>query len=1279
MNRHILSQALLSGTISVSALQRAYPDELSSALLVGRLLPDLTKKGGAFGRSTDFDLAVLDRPLGGTSVFREVSGNASDALTEQIRNSITDPNLQGLDIDFKYATFENNSAGGLLFTNRGRSFFYQGRFLGRQQSRLYGQSGRVVRDLPELFTKNPPPRGISTTDLLANSPVAATWASDITFGLIGAQDTIRTARDNQQTFSAVGNGLDAVVGGPSALNSYIGGIASRFQVSAEPASESVSPSVAAATSFVFNVARPDDPNTPLEAVVQEAIASWGTLVADSSVKNITIRMEDLPGNQLGYSQVIATDALGQVEEGLIVFDARDEWFIDTTPSDDVEFSPGGVAADSYDLLSTAIHEVGHLLGFGTGFSEFDKLTSIDADGQKWLNVDDAKLSLTEDGNELNPHLHSDFVMSATLSRGMRRRPTQQEIGWAELLAGGTGNDTHTYFHHGQAHGGFVSLAASVESSLSTLGLPTNFDLQASNTEADDFGWFIVGDASVAAGSATITEGDGMLSSLSQTFALPDAESISFTLALDSLADGNPDAFEVALLDANSTDSLFGELLGLADGDALLNVQPTGEIYFSDGVSTSASVPSGGTIDLSQPLNVTIELPEGLADDLAATLYFDLVGFGEDNCQVSISGLSLLTDDTGTGTGLPDVSVALDSLSDTGVVGDAITNRTSIDVTGTASAANIEVALDIDGDGFDDGLATADQNGDFRFDGIGISEGPNLIQVQVENVAGTATDNLMVTRDTQSPTADVVTPGPGTNVSQDLGYVDVRWSDSGAAGIDLESIDAADLAVSGFDVERVESLGGDVYRYFYGEDGDELVEGEVTVEILSEAVRDLADNASSEASFTFAFSPIIDNVDPTFFGPSPYLSIADTPTGFLSNCADCLVELEDFEDDSIHVDLSVSPGEIILPGFGTGTPRLTDSVDADDGVIDGSGQTGDGGHSFFNLANSILVEFDQRVTAGGLVWTDGDAQLTNVLFEAFDQDSNSIGSIEAGDLSDSVFTGTTDEDRFFGVQFGDGVESWISSLRISNEGGEGIEIDHIQYEYMASSLFGDVNEDGVVDVGDIDRLTQAIRDQSQQPIFDLNADNQVSEADRDRLLEELNVIPGDLDLNGQVDFRDFLVLSHNFGQTDVGWGQGNVDFDSEVTFQDFSLLNDNFGTKPESAAGEPPQTLFHSLDTTADGHITARDALLVINYINVPASSVGTPYHLDVERDGLITSKDALIVINELNRSAAESEKPRQEWESEADDFYAATSEGDDENLPMPDPLPPLLKPDDFEL
>ena len=184
------------------------------------------------------------------------------------------------------------------------------------------------------------------------------------------------------------------------------------------------------------------------------------------------------------------------------------------------------------------------------------------------------------------------------------------------------------------------------------------------------------------------------------------------------------------------------------------------------------------------------------------------------------------------------------------------------------------------------------------------------------------------------------------------------------------------------------------------------------------------------------------VAPEFFGPTPYLSLADRPAGFV--CGQCEINLEDFEDGELDPRLEITPGEIIPPRYGSGLPNLTDSVDADDGVIDGSGQTNDGGSSWYVSAHTIHVNFDTLVTSAGLVWTDGDPRETNVVFEAFDQDGNSLGRIEAGPLGDSSIQGTTAEDRFFGVRFGDGVTTGIHSMRITNEGFQGIEIDHVQW-------------------------------------------------------------------------------------------------------------------------------------------------------------------------------------------------------------------------------------------
>jgi|GEM_PF-4527910 len=55
-----------------------------------------------------------------------------------------------------------------------------------------------------------------------------------------------------------------------------------------------------------------------------------------------------------------------------------------------------------------------------------------------------------------------------------------------------------------------------------------------------------------------------------------------------------------------------------------------------------------------------------------------------------------------------------------------------------------------------------------------------------------------------------------------------------------------------------------------------------------------------------------------------------------------------------------------------------------------------------------------------------------------------------------------------------------------------------------------------------------------------------------------VLAGDLDQNGEVAFPDFLILSANFGATDVSYGEGDVDCDGAVAFSDFLAMSNNFG-------------------------------------------------------------------------------------------------------------------------
>ncbi|MFY8042929.1 MAG: PEP-CTERM sorting domain-containing protein [Rhodoferax sp.] len=179
---------------------------------------------------------------------------------------------------------------------------------------------------------------------------------------------------------------------------------------------------------------------------------------------------------------------------------------------------------------------------------------------------------------------------------------------------------------------------------------------------------------------------------------------------------------------------------------------------------------------------------------------------------------------------------------------------------------------------------------------------------------------------------------------------------------------------------------------------------------------------------------------TFFGPTAYRSAADIPVGFYGSGGPLL--LENFENGSLHASLQGSGGSIINNSF----QGFRDSVDSDDGVIDGTcgSQTAGRCASWFNEAGNSGATFSYVAagalpTAFGLVWTDGFGSIT---FSALGASGQSLGSFSFTGIPDGVVNATTAEDRFFGMQFAEG----IRSISISNTSG-GIEVDHVQYGQM----------------------------------------------------------------------------------------------------------------------------------------------------------------------------------------------------------------------------------------
>lgn len=216
------------------------------------------------------------------------------------------------------------------------------------------------------------------------------------------------------------------------------------------------------------------------------------------------------------------------------------------------------------------------------------------------------------------------------------------------------------------------------------------------------------------------------------------------------------------------------------------------------------------------------------------------------------------------------------------------------------------------------------------------------------------------------------------------------------------------------------------------------------------------------------------------GPTPYLSFADSPLP--GSASFSYFYLENFENSGF------TPGWTANAGWMRAGPNaLTDSVDADDGAIDGSGARGS---SFYSGgATSILaITFDATVlgalpTHVGVVWTDvgisaPDLGLANFSFEAFDSASVSLGAIGPFTLGDGSAVSATGEDRFFGVIFSGG----ISRIELTSSGsgpndivgfgrtGSALlpagstdwEVDHLQYG-RAAPVVGAVPEPAVTGV------------------------------------------------------------------------------------------------------------------------------------------------------------------------------------------------------------------------
>ncbi len=174
----------------------------------------------------------------------------------------------------------------------------------------------------------------------------------------------------------------------------------------------------------------------------------------------------------------------------------------------------------------------------------------------------------------------------------------------------------------------------------------------------------------------------------------------------------------------------------------------------------------------------------------------------------------------------------------------------------------------------------------------------------------------------------------------------------------------------------------------------------------------------------------------FLGPTQYFGFVDSP---FNGSNFTYFHLEDFEDETLN-----TPGVSSLHNGGFLGISYADSVDADDGSIDGSGSSGkalwsDGQTSKYTFTFDAS-ELGILPTHAGVVWTDSNPKVNDVTFEAFGPSGQSLGTIGPVTLGDGELTGQTDEDRFFGVINLQG----LSAISLGVAEGTNWELDHLQY-------------------------------------------------------------------------------------------------------------------------------------------------------------------------------------------------------------------------------------------
>ncbi|NJO63026.1 MAG: PKD domain-containing protein [Richelia sp. RM2_1_2] len=604
--------------------------------------------------------------------------------------------------------------------------------------------------------------------------------------------------------------------------------------------------------------------------------------------NLTLEVTDLPNGQLAEAQVTHYTDQGIPNGGKILIDhnANDVgWFIDPTPFDHSEFTQtladtallataDSVAYGKYDLLTTILHEMGHLAGFISGYSEFDRHIQ----NNKTFIGDDFSATLTPDGSHLDPEAHPYDLMNNSLKPGIRKLPSLLDLQILNTVRTPDGEQSE-----------WENILTAPLTSTPLFGI--------NNGTFDTLdNWSTRGAANIIEGQAVLTEESRILSNFTQDFIIPDqAKYLQFTILDADLDNSNlapGDAFEVALLNTNTKTPLAGITSEFSQTDALLNIQHDGDTYFSDKVKLSGAPTRGSSINLNSPRTVTIDIRD-ITPNTEATLYFDLLGFGTKESRVIIDNVRILTSDilipianndkVSTNQGQPVIINVLDNDTDA----DGTINRSTIAISTAPTNGNITIN--------DDNTITYTPNSNDS----GADTFTYTVQDNEGNTSNTAT--VSITINNTAPSINQITVEPTIN-------------EGIAATFSANATDFEELSYTWDFGDNTEPATGASVTHTFADNGSYTAtltvtdsNGGITVETLTLTVNNIAPtvNAGDDLS-------TIENQAITFNGNYTDPGILDTHTISW-----------DFGDGTVVEDILAPTHIYTTPGAYTATLTVTD--------------------------------------------------------------------------------------------------------------------------------------------------------------------------------------------------------------------------------------------------------------------------------------------------------------------------------------------------------------------